>query len=254
MPEPNASPPPRTDKFLDILLAAQLVLGALWTLPIISNQGEAAEWMGLFLLLILYPIHGVIVLIAAWYFWKRPDLRWRAGLLIVMPVVLFPIPWILEGVFGDPVLKSADAVRQTIATLLALVVILVLVFPRRVAEYVPRSVLRSTVWNVLILLAPIAVYVPYIAVYATRKSITEGASPDQAGWTVAYALIIMILYAAISFVPALLTFLYSYVGLFQRRDRRRVGLHIAQLVLSSPPVVLGVWVINRLMEPGLPGS
>jgi len=236
-----------------VLWLMELALGIAWTMPLITATGSQGDYgmQCLTQFFAVYPFQLLLMAVGVWSFFKRPESRGMAMLVILTPLVLFPIPLLLNRLAGGhPFLDTKEKVRNAVIFLTVLPVAAIFFFPRRVATLLPTWMLRSGWFNGLVLMIACGVYVPYIALVLMWDKIFLKTADNSEGWALAYGLGAAVVYAALSFIPAVLIFLYSYLSFFQKRVPERKGIRVAQLIVALPAVLIGVGVFVRVVGKG----
>lgn len=230
-----------------IVLWLQIALGALWTYSVLT--ADNSSWGPLVALVYTYPPQIVFFFFAAGVFWKRRDLRRPAGWIMALPVVLLFTPTGLRTLVGGRVDPSSFVSIAVVAALL--VIVYGLIRPRSAAKVVPQQLLRNRVFNgVVILLQVFGWLLPLILfAYWTLES-QGGPRSTDAGTGLAYLLILAVIYLAGLGIGSLLVSCIAWVGLRGGIDNAPRKLHIAQLVIAVPGVLLGAGAIIWLAVQG----
>ena len=113
---------------------------------------------------------------------------------------------------------------------LALPFVTCLVLPHQVAQYVPSCVLKSRWFNVSLIVLLVLLLSPWAVLFA---QVSFGKATKD-------VLFIVLVSALLSLLISIGVLVYSYVGLFQKRDRDQQRLRVAQLVLSLGLTVLAL--------------
>ena len=88
-------------KALKIIFGIQVVLGAIWTLSLMTV--ERSSWANVYLFSSIYPFHFIFFLVGAWAFFRYKDLRRLAGSVMALPFVILFLPGLIRGIAGGPV-------------------------------------------------------------------------------------------------------------------------------------------------------
>jgi hypothetical protein len=225
-------------KALKLALLLELELGCVWTLPLLAARPEDAGLAALLMFLPIYGVHLICMVIGAVLFRRRPESRGLAAAVLTVPIGLLFLPAMIRVVAGGPVTPPAAAWLLVPGLPLGAC----LLVPQHVAEFIPRWTLRSRWLNVGTVVLLSMLLVCWAVVLAAGLASASGAGHsgvrgedlrdallDGTGGAVLLAVVGL---AALSTLLASITFLTSYLGLFQRVDRTHHRLRIAQLVLS----------------------
>ncbi len=224
---------------LNVVIALQLALGMWWTVPLLKHDGDFST---LYVFVISAMAHGVFLLVAAWALWKHPDQRRRAAVVIALPFAIYCLPFLLKALFGGPLVGSRG--RLALGLGAGAVALFGLLFPKKAFRLLPGGLVRSRAVNWLLILGLAAAWIFPIAVVAWLASSDTGSS--SSGTAVAYAVILLSLYIVVVAAAALAMMLWAWIGLFGNRDNPSRTLHIAQLAMGSPSLVLGAITLSWL--------
>jgi len=250
MAENDASTEKTGKRLMAVLWLLELALGIVWIMPLITVRGSQGDYgmLSLEQFFAVYPLNLLLMLVGVWSFIRRPSSRGLAILVIITPIVLLPLPHLLNLLAGGrPLLDTEEKIRNVAVVLALLPMAVIFLFPRRVATWLPLWMLRSGWFNGLVLMVACGVYLPYIALVLMWDKIFLKTSDNSEGYALAYGLGAAVVYAALSFVPALLIFLYSYLSFFKQGISERKGIRSAQLVVSLPAVLIGVGILLRVL-------
>lgn len=229
---------------LKLALLVELELGVVWTLTVAAARSSDAELAAALLFLPVYGVQLLCMVMGGYFLWKRPDQRALAAAVVSVPVMLLfvPIGWRLfaGGPVGvHPAAWFALAGVPLGACLLA---------PHHAASFLPQWTFRSRWLNLGTVVLLAAMTLPWIGLLVVAPaqaaanpggSIRIDAAPEGdmlAMWVGAF------FFALLSIAVAGFTLLTSYVGLFQRVDRKQQKLRVTQLVLSLVVLVPSVVV------------
>lgn len=224
---------------LNIIIGAQVVLGLWWTVPLLFHEGDFSTLAVLFVSAIA---NAVFLLVAAWTMWKHPDLRRRAGVIIAMPFIMYLAPYIIKGVFGGPMTGSRG--RNALILFGALAATACLFFPARIATLLPKGLLQSRALNWLLIVATAIAWVFPVAIVAWHAAGNGGSSTS--GTALGYAIVYLAIYVVLVGGASILMMLWAWVGLRSGPENPSRKLHVAQLVMGSPSVLLGLLVLSWL--------
>ena len=224
---------------LNIIIGLQLLLGVWWTVPLLYHDGDFST---LYVFFIAAIANGVFLLVAAWAVWKHPDLRRRAAVVMALPFALYFLPWIVKGVFGGPL--TGDRGKTALILLGAAVLVACLFFPKRVFRLLPSSFVQSRFLNWLLIIGMLSAWLFPIVVIIWLGSSDSGGS--SSGTAVAYAVFYFALYIVVVGGAALAMMLWAWIGLRSGAENPSRKLHIAQLVMGSPSLIIGVLTLGWL--------
>ncbi|MDF1858697.1 MAG: hypothetical protein P1U87_00705 [Verrucomicrobiales bacterium] len=254
MSSPTGTPPlpPKTEsnrRLLGILFFFELILGAAWTLILITPAGHESVYEPIAFFFLIYPLQLLCMIGGGISLWKhRPNLNF-AILVLIAPLIFSVAPFLINVLAGGaPALREPKVIQIITLGLFVGAVIITLVFPRRISFYLPKFLLKSFWLNLLFLLIPLLIYLTAAAAVYQWANLFSKAKDDSAGYLVAYGVLFAYIFAAITLVPATLIFLYSYLSLFQKHETRRKGMRVTQLILSVPAVAVGIWLLIRILE------
>ena len=234
------------NRALKIVLGIEILLGVFWTLAAAMAQG-AGGLAVIGLLFVIYPIFAIFFLFAAWVFWKHPDMRRQAFWIMALPVVFWFLPTVIRSMAGGVVTTRQFGtliVSSVIAALAA-----AWIFPRRVAAIVPDFLVRSRIFNWLVLLALLVswLFLVVVVMYVANGDSAGGAS---SGTAVAYALVLAALYVIVIGVGSFGVSTWAWLSLRGGFEATARGLNIAQLVVAAPGVIIGILVASWLAGQG----
>lgn len=159
---------------------------------------------------------------------------------MLTPIVLLVLPGLFRGIYGGPILTGQGSEWKAIGLLLALLLGLFLLSPKKIVPYVPRFLVKSRVFNVGLM----ALLVLLLAGWGLLlRMFLDSPDQDSSGILTGFLLASGGVAAAIS----TLTFAYSYLGLFQSYDACNQRLRIAQLILSLPAPLVVVAAVLLLL-------
>lgn len=230
---------------LKIVLGIQIGLGLIWTLSAAMAHGAGGlAAVGVFF--IVYAIFALMFLFAAWVCWKYPAERWRAIWIMLLPVVFWFAPLIIRTLAGD------HLTTQQLTKLLVLATIALLglcwIMPRRITRFIPDGLIRSRLFNWLILLSVIGGWLFYIFIIVYVAN--EKSSSTAGGEAIAFAIILASLYLIWQGVGGFLAMTWAWLCLRSEATDKPRKLSIAQIVVSLPGVLLGAAVAFWLAGQG----
>ena len=233
---------------LKVVLGAEIVLGILWTVLAAMAQGAGGlAVVGLFF--VVYALFAACFLFAAWAWWKRPDKRRLAGWIMALPLLFWFAPVWIRSLAGG--VLSQEQFASALLIILMAAIAVVWLFPRKAAAFVPDFLVRSKLFNWLILLGVVGgwLFMVLVVLYLVNSPESVPSSTD-AGMALAYTIVLAAMYliglGIASFGASTWAWL-SLRGGFETTARR---LNIAQLAVATPGVVLGVLVAAWLAGQG----
>lgn len=204
-------------------------------------------YTGLLLFLLIYPVHLLFCLFAAVVFWRRSGERRIAAWVMALPFILLYLPSVLKTILGGPI-DDQVVLKFLGIGVLALLGYMV-VAPRKASGWMPGFVYRSGWLNGSIValqafcwLLPVAA-VAFIANENVPKS--GGSSP---GMGAAILLVGGAIYIVATGAGSLLAAVHGWLGLRSGLDDARRGLHIAQLVLAVPAILIAIPTLGWLFS------
>jgi len=205
----------------------------------------------LYLFVLIYPFHLMFVLVALWAIWKHPDLRRKAALVIVLPVVFLFLPYLITSLFGGP-LHAGQFAGIAVGTAI-IGVVLGLAMPQKAVTVLPNGLFRSRGFNIVIIaLIALAWLFPVVAIiWLSQEGATNptGGGQGSPGMGVAVMFVLVGMYFVGVGAASVVTALFGWLGLRGGVDGAQRGLHTAQLVLSAPGVLLGsgtlLWLLTQ---------
>lgn len=224
---------------LNIVIGIQVLLGLWWTVPLLFHDGTFSTLYVFFLSAIA---NGAFLLVAAWAMWKHPQLRRRAAIVMALPFALYLLPFLLKFIAGGPF--TGERGLSAVAVLAVALLGSCIFFPQRVFRLLPRGLVRSRFLNWLIIIGMVAAWLVPIALIIWIAAGDSGGS--SSGTAVAYAIYYFALYTVAVGAGALLIMAWGWIGVRGDRDNPSRNLHIAQLVMGSPSLVIGLLTMSWL--------
>lgn len=219
---------------------AELVLGCFWTVPLLDAR---AEGLGILLVFVwIYGIQALLMVAGACFYWKRPEARRLARVVMLLPIALLFLPFLLRNLLGP--IEGEAALGTALLVAVGAAFLSCLLFPRWMADLVPRFLLSSRPLNVGVLLLQLALIGSWVALALV---VLGKLAEDESG------ILLGAFFAAAGAgaLVSLAVFLYSYLGFFQTHDTRQRPLRVAQLVLSLPVPLLFVMLSLAVgIQPG----
>lgn len=235
------------NRALKIILAIEIAVGVLWT--VLAAMAQGAGGLAIFgLFLLVYALYAAFFLFAVWVLWKHPDKRRIAGWILVLPILFWFLPLLIRSMSGG-VLTTETLVIACLC-LLTGAMAFCWIAPRRAAVVFPEFLVRSRLFNWLVLLALfggwlfLVLVVAYVAGADTPRS-TSGTG-EGLGLAIVMAAIYLIWLGAGSFGAST----WAWVSIRGGIEGSTRKLNIAQLVVAAPGIFIGVSVTVWLVGQG----
>jgi len=233
-------------RVLQIILATGIVLGVVWTLIATAAQG-AGGLAAVFWFFVTYALFAVFFVVAAWAFWKHPDERRRAGWIMALPIIFWFLPNVVRSLSGG-VLTSSQLYGLA-AIILVMATGACWLFPRRAASVVPRFLVRSGVFNWLVLLSVICGWAFLVAVIVFVAN--DKTSSSSGGMGLAYGIVLGAIYLVALGIASFGASTWAWISLRGGIETPTRKLNIAQLVVAMPGVLTGILVATWLAGQGI---
>lgn len=236
---------------LNITLAIEVLVALLWTVAMWTETGSGGiAVIGWFAVVIV--VFAAAFLVAALIAWRRPALRRRAAIAMVLPFVGGFAPWplrVLSGGAADP-----GFVWRVVAVVVLGIVIVALFRPRATAHRLPGALFRSrgfnaavvgtlvVGWGLLLLVGGwVLTDAGQAALYRTDRGST--------GMAAAYLVVGVSAYLLLLGAASLLAAAWGWLGLAGSVEGARRRLHIAQLAGAVPGILAAAaawaWLISQ---------
>ena len=222
------------NKALKIVLGLEVALGLLWT--VLAAMAHGPGGLGALAIgLVIYAIFAAFFVFAAWALWKHPDERKLAGWIMVLPVVFFFTPFIVRSMAGEYLTSDQFNGFLLFAAIAAIGACWVL--PKKVVMVIPGFLIRSKLFNWLVILAIAAgwLFLIFVVIYITNEDISS-----TSGTGLGAALIIGALYLIGLGVANFVAATWAWVCLRGGTDGNPRGLNITQLVVAAPAILIGL--------------
>lgn len=233
---------------LKIILWVEVALGLFWTITAAMAHGAGGlAVVGFFL--IIFPLFGVFFLFAAWAWWKHPDTRKSAGWIMALPVVFWFAPVMIRSLSGG--FMSQQQFSGLVLLLLVAAIATCWIFPRKAAALVPDFLVRSRLFNWLVLVSMIGgwLFMVFVVLYLANSPKAIASSTDSS-MALAYAIIIAAMYLVWLGIASFGASTWAWLSLRGGFEATARKLNIAQLVVAAPGVLLGILVAAWLAEQG----
>ena len=232
-------------KALKIIFGIQVVLGLIWTLSLMTV--ERTSWANVYLFFYTYPFHFIFFLVGVFAFFRHRDLRRLAGWVMLLPIVLLFVPGMIRGIAGGPV--GPDSAVRLVFVLCVLGLVYAIVRPKQVTRWIPDFFYQSRGWNVFVLLLQLIGWAaPFVLVAAIASDGAGRSSGSSPGMGVAVLFVMAATYFVGVGILSLITSIHAWLGLRGGVENASRGLHITQLVLGIPGILLGIAVIGWVAE------
>ena len=233
-------------KTLRVILGLQILLGAVWFAGALRTGTQSQAVLGLFVG--TYWMHLLALPFALWALWRHPADRPTALVMIGLPVALLFLPGLIVDMTGGP--WGAIQIRNLMVGLSLALLVIVLVVPARVAEFLPDVLFQSKALNVTILVTLVLGWLlPLVALLLLLFSASDTTGPadtDAPAWIVGYFILFGGIYGALFVLMSLGSTLFAYIGLRTRGPNRK--LHIGQIAVALPAVVAFGWLAATLFR------
>lgn len=233
---------------LRIVLWVEIALGVFWTVSAAMAHGAGGlAVVGFFL--IIFPLFAAFFLFAAWAWWKHPDERGVASWIMALPIVFWFAPLIIRSLSGG--FLSQQQFTSLALLLLAVAIATCWLFPRKAAALVPDLLVRSRVFNWLVLISMIGGWLLMVVVVLYLANSPKAiASSTDSSMALAYAIIIAAMYLVWLGIASFGASTWAWLSLRGGFEVTARKLNIAQLVVAAPGVLLGILVAVWLAEQG----
>jgi hypothetical protein len=236
---------------LNITLAVEVLVALFWTIAMWTETGSSGiAVLGWFAVVIVVFVAAFLV--AALIAWRRPALRRRATIAMVLPFVGGFAPWLLRVLSGGP--AEPGFVWRVAAIVTAGIVVAALLRPRATARRLPGALFRSrgfnaavagmlmVGWGLLLLVGGwVLTDAGQAALYRTDRGST--------GMAAAYLVLGVSAYLLLLGAASLLTAAWGWLGLAGGIEGARRRLHIAQLAGAVPGILAAAaawaWLISQ---------
>ena len=231
-------------RLLKILLIIEVVVGLCLSLAVLMVSRE--NW-GIIYILFLYACSQLpLVLLGLWALLFRPRHRATAAWLCVLPFAFLILPLMLRTAMGEPI-SSRTLLASTLIVILGLT-LLAFVRPRTVAARLPATLLQGKPQNIVLLALLGAGWCIAVALLLKAGPALLDTSSGQGSPGMGAA---MLLVLGIGWLTGLACFsvlvaAWGWVGLRGASESAQPKLHIAQLLLASPGLLIGLAALWRV--------
>ena len=231
---------------LKIVLGIEIALGLVWVL--VASMAHGSGGLGAIgVMLIVYAMFAIFFLLAAWACWRHPLERRRAVWIMVLPFAFWVAPVLIRELAGD-YLSTEQLVAAV--TFVALVLLGTSWFmPKRIAGVIPDGLIRSRIFNWLILLSIIGGWLCFILVVGYVAA--ADTSSTTGGTTHGIAIMLAAVYLIWLGVGSFVTATWAWICLRSEVANRSFRLSIAQLICATPGVIVGIVVAAWLARQSL---
>tara|TARA_R110002049_G_scaffold54869_19_gene152387 strand:- start:705 stop:1412 length:708 start_codon:yes stop_codon:yes gene_type:complete len=225
-------------RLLKIVLILEVVLGLCLSVAVLTASRE--NW-GIIYLLFLYACSQLpLVLLGLWALLFRSQLRATAAWVSALPFVFLFLPLLLRTAMGEPI-SSRVLLAAALTAALGLSV-LAFARPQAVAARLPTALLQSKTQNVVLLALLGAGWCVAIALFLKTGPALLDTSSGQGSPGMGGAMLLIISLGWLAGLACLSLFVaaWGWVGLRGTTRSAQTKLHIAQLVLASPGLLIGI--------------
>lgn len=229
---------------IQITLGLQLALAVLWNFLYLT--ADSSNWGILLFFILVFGAHIPLFLFAAWGFWKHPALRRPAGWALALPFASLAISLTVRELAGDAL--SGTAVFLIIAAATLALLLFCVLKPARATRFLPNGLFASRGVNrAIIALQVLGWLLPVIAVgFLLSENAGKSFSTTDGGMGLAYLLVAAAVYLGGNGLFALFAGVFGWLGLRGNSAVVHRGLHITQLVLAAPMLLLGIGALLLL--------
>ena len=233
---------------LKIILGAEIVLGIVWTIAAAMAHGAGGlAVVGLFF--IVYALFAAFFLFATWVCLAYENERGIAGWIMALPFVFWFAPVVIRSLSGG--FMSQDQFVGLLFLLTVAAMATCWIFPRRAARLVPNFLVRSKLFNSLILAGVVCgwLFIVFVVLYLANAP-RSGPSDTDSGMALAYVIVLAAMYLIGLGVASFSASTWAWLSLRGGFEATTRKLNIAQLVVAAPGILLGVLVAVWLAGQG----
>lgn len=236
---------------LNITLAVEVLVALFWTIAMWTETGSSGiAVLGWFAVVIVVFVAGFLV--AALIAWRRPVLRRRATIAMVLPFIGGFAPWLLRLLSGGPV--DEEFVWRLAAVVTVGLAVVALLRPRATAQRLPHVLFRSRGFNravtgTLIVGWGLLLVVGGWFLTDAGQAVLYRTDRGSTGMAAAYLVIGISAYLLLLGAASLLTAAWGWLGLAGGVEGARRHLHIAQLAGAVPGILAAAaawaWLLSQ---------
>ncbi|HNP34679.1 MAG TPA: hypothetical protein PKK10_02395 [Woeseiaceae bacterium] len=232
-------------RFLAVVRIVELLLGTCLALAVLTVANDNWGIVGIALYFIV--INAPLALLGLWALIFRAPLRRVALWVTILPVAFLVIPMWIRSTMDGPI--STDFLLGLCGIAVFAALGWACLRPRAVAELLPAGLFRSRPWNILMVLVPIAGWLPPIVTLAvTRPAFNDTASGQGSpGMGVAMVIIAASAYMIFVSLASLLTAIWAWLGLRGAIEGTLRRLHWSQLLVAMPGIAAGALILICLL-------
>jgi hypothetical protein len=236
---------------LNITLAIEVLVALFWTVAMWTETGSSGiAVLGWFALVIV--VFAIAFLLAALIAWRRPALRRRATLAMLMPFIGGFAPYVLRTFSGGP--AEPAFVWRIIGIVAACLFIFALLRPRATARRLPHALFRSRGFNAAVAGTLVVGWGLLLLLGAwllsdAGQAAVHRTDPGSSGMGTAYLVVGVSAYLLLLGAASLVVAAWGWLGLAGGIEGARRRLHAAQLAGAAPGILAAaatwVWLIGQ---------
>ena len=237
------------EKILRLFLKIEIALGVLFTLRVLATGNN--DWGVLYIILLFIGANAILALPGLWALFAHPPLRRLAAYVTLTPVGFVIGPVMLRSAMdsglGLDVYLSVAAVAAVCALIWAVLK------PKRAGRFVPQSMFASRWFNVTIVAVVVLGWIMPVFVYlflAMEDTGSRGGGQGSPGMGAAVVILLAGMYLLGLGGASLLSGAWGWLG-FRNGEAGRRGIHVVQMLISVPGMVVGGFVWAWLSGQGL---
>ena len=233
-------------RLLSFTLAIEVVIALFWTIAWSTERGSSGiAVLGWFTSMVV--AYTIAFLIGAMVAWRRPSLRKRAAVVMVLPFIGGLAPVVLRTIAGGPL--EPEMLRTGAVLVLAGLAVLAVLFPARAIRWLPTRLFSSRGWN-LFLLAGIgigwSVLIVLIAWLQTQDGHTALRAVTRTGTGAGAAQLVVLasLFVLAMGACSVLTGAWGWLGLKSATTDTGRRIHRLQVMTAIPGILvaLATWL------------
>lgn len=227
-----------------IILGTQILLALIWIVPMLGIPDNNLVALQLFVM--SFSVQTLFFFFAIWVFWRHPEERNKAAAIMLLPVISFFLPGVVQSAAGGPL--SGPAIAAVFACVLIAVLLAGAFYPRKAAGLIPSVFFRSDALNLLIVVVVVIAWIfPFASIFWLFSDYSGDAARSMQrsndGYVFAYLFFAGAIYFGGLAVASFCTLVWAWIGLKAAVEGGHRKLHITQLALSVPGLVAGILYI-----------
>lgn len=233
---------------LNITLTVEVLVALFWTIAMWTETGSSGiAVLGWFAVVVV--VFVVAFLLAALVAWRRPALRRRATVAMVMPFIGGFAPWLLRILSGGP--ADPEFVWRIAAIVAVGMVVVALLRPRATARLLPDALFRSRGLNAAVVGMLIAGWglLLLLGGWLVTGEGQATAHRSSSGMAAAYAVLGVSVYVLVLGAASVLAAAWGWLGLAGGIEGARRRMHITQLAGAVPGILAAAatwaWLITQ---------